>query len=170
MRYQKVLREYFGQMYLELIIDEAEGYAYLRQRAAEEDELGKMVEFPRLMSRRKLSYPLSLMLVLLRKRMLEFEMAGDDARLVLSQREIIDMMRAYWDELETNERKRVDQTIQHIKRLESYGFLHALKSEQEVYEVNRILKAYIPLEKLKEMLEKLGAYALERDLISHDGA
>src|SRR6266581_7744226 len=55
-------REYVAVLGLELILDEAEGYAYLRQRAAAEGE----PEIPRLVARRQLGYSVSLMLALLR--------------------------------------------------------------------------------------------------------
>ena len=114
------------------------------------------------MSRRRLSYPITLLIVLLRKRLLEFEAEGSETRLVLSHNDIIEMMRIYWDELDTNERKREDQLLLHIKKIIAYGFLQPLKAEKGRYEVNRILKAYVPIEKLNEILEQLKAYAEAR--------
>ena len=160
LRYRGSIASYFEVLGLQLIVDEAEGYAYLRQQTSEEE--GE--DFPRLMSRRRLSYPLTLFLVLLRKRLLEFETLGTESRLVLSQNDMIEMMRLYWNELDTNERKREDQLVLHIKKLASYGFLNPLKAEKDRYEVNRILKAYLPIEELKDISEKLKKYAIERQL------
>src|ERR1035437_908474 len=67
---QARVREYVAVLGLELILDEAEGYAYLRQRAAAEGE----PELARLGGRRPLGYAVSLMLALLRK-----QLAGVDA-------------------------------------------------------------------------------------------
>lgn len=170
LRYRGRLEEYFTTLGLIVIVDEAEGYAYLRQRpeTAESTEAIQADKFPRLMSRRKLSYPITLLLVLLRKRLLDFETLGNESRLVVSERDVIEMMRIYWSELETNERKREDQLIVHLKRLVKYGFLKPLKAEKGRYEVNNILKAYVPIEELKTILERLQAYARERDLLTTD--
>ena len=159
LRYRSRLQDYFAVLGLELLVEEGEGYAYLRQRHREQEEEG---DFPRLMSRRRLSYPITLLIVLLRKRLLEFEAEGSETRLVLSHNDIIEMMRIYWDELDTNERKREDQLLLHIKKIIAYGFLQPLKAEKGRYEVNRILKAYVPIEKLNEILEQLKAYAEAR--------
>lgn len=161
LRYRGTLEEYFAVLNLDLYVDESEGYAYLRQHDDPEGDDGADT-FPRLMSRRKLSYPLTLLLALLRKRQVEFEAAGSESRLVLSQADIIEMMRLYWDETDTNERKREDRVVLHIKKLESYGFLSQLKLEKDRYEVNRILKAYLPVEELHAILRKLQEYARKR--------
>lgn len=164
LRYRGRLEAYFEVLGLVLIVDEAEGYAYLRQQAITAEN-AEAEDFPRLMSRRRLSYPLTLLLVLLRKRLLEFETLGNEMRLVVSERDMVEMMRIYWDELETNERKREDQLLVHIKKLATYGFLKPLKAQKDRYEVNSILKAYVPIEELKTILEKLQTYARDRDLV-----
>ena len=53
--------EYVAAMGLDLILDEAEGYGYLRQRRAAPGE----PELPRLIARRQLGYSVSLLLVLI---------------------------------------------------------------------------------------------------------
>lgn len=159
-RYRGRLEEYFTVLGLQLIIDEPEGYAYLRQYQAEEAAQEELPEdFPSLMSRRRLSYPLTLLLVLLRKRLLEFEMAGNDTRLVLSQQDMVEMMRIYEDSLTSNERKREDLIVKYIKKLATYGFLTPMKAEEDRYEVNRIIKAFLPIDVLKEVADKLRIYA-----------
>src|SRR5712691_6106081 len=57
------VRDYVCRLGLELIIDEAERYAYLRQRPPAEGE----PELPRLVPRRPLGYGVCLVLVLLQK-------------------------------------------------------------------------------------------------------
>lgn len=152
LRHHGALTDYFAPLRLQLFVEEDEGYAYLRQR--EEDEEG----FPRLMSRRRLSYPQTILLVLLRKRLLAFEAAGDESRLILSGQEMVDMMRTYWDELATNERKREESVEQAIKKLVNYSFLRPIKDERDRYEVRRMLKAYLPVEELKRIYDTLRDY------------
>ena len=57
-----------------------------RRRPGDEDA----PRLPRLVARRPLSYPVSLMLALLRKRMAEFDASAGDTRLVLTRDEILD--------------------------------------------------------------------------------
>jgi hypothetical protein len=158
LRYRNRLRDYFSVLDLELIVEEGDGYAYLRQRPREEEEDSG---FPRLMSRRRLPYQLTLLLVLLRKRLLEFEAEGQGVRLVLSKADLMEMMRVYWSEEHTNERKLEDDLKRDVRKLVNYGFLQPLKAEKDRYEVNRIIKAYLPIEKLKDILEQLQQYAEE---------
>lgn len=154
LRYRERLRTYFEVLGLELIIEEGDGYAYLRQQPEEEDAEPQ----PRLMTRRRLSYHQTLLLVLLRKRLLEFESEGSEVRLVLRHSDIAEMMRLYWDDTTANERKQEDKLRTDIKKMIGFGFLQTVR-EEDRYEVSRILKAYVPIEKLNEILEQLQAYA-----------
>src|SRR5262245_5905281 len=68
--------EYVAGMGLQVLVDEAEGYAFLRSRPDDEGEDGP----PRLVARRALSFPVSLLLALLRKRLAEFDTDNTDTR------------------------------------------------------------------------------------------
>src|SRR5689334_8848964 len=81
---QARVRDYVSILGLELVLDEGEGYAYLRQRPAAEDG----PELPRLVPRRQLGYSVSLLLALLRKKMAEFDATSGDPRLILSRDQI----------------------------------------------------------------------------------
>ncbi len=59
-----------GVLGLELHIDEAEGYAFLRSVAEFEESPSPL---PRLVARRPLTFQMSLLLVLLRKKLLELD-------------------------------------------------------------------------------------------------
>ena len=63
---QAQVRDYVDVLGLQVVIDEAEGYAYLRQRPADEDDSSQI---PRLVPRRSLSFHVSLLLALLRKKL-----------------------------------------------------------------------------------------------------
>src|SRR5688572_27390863 len=64
---QSGVRDYVSKIGLELILDESEGYAYLRQKSTD----GETATLPRLVPRRQLGYPVSLLLALLRKKLAE---------------------------------------------------------------------------------------------------
>lgn len=151
------VRDYCGTLGLEVLIDEAEGYAYLRQRSAAPGE----PELPRLISRRQLSYPVSLILVLLRKKLAEFDAMAGDTRLVMSREQIVDAVRLFLPDT-ANEARLLDRMDTHINKVIELGFLHRLRGQEHQFEVRRILKAFVDAQWLAEFEQRLaqyGAYA-----------
>jgi len=69
LNFQAPVRDYTAILGLELILDEAEGYAFLRQRSTQAGE----EELFRLVPRRQLGFSVSLLLALLRKKLVEFD-------------------------------------------------------------------------------------------------
>jgi hypothetical protein len=153
--FQSTVRDYVRVIGLEVVIDEVEGFAFLRQRVEEvQDEDDQM---PRLIPRRQLGYPLSLLCVLLRKRLVEQDASGGETRVVLSRAKIVDMMRVYLPD-SGNEARTVEQIHRHLNKLVDYGFLRKLKGEEDQYEVRRILKALVNAEWLADLDAKLEEY------------
>lgn len=150
---QARVREYVTVLGLELVLDEAEGYAYLRQRPAAEGE----PEIPRLVARRQLGYHLSLLLALLRKKLAELDAKSAETRLVLSRDEIVDMMRVYLPD-SANEAKLFDRMETHINKAVELGFLRRLRGSDERFEVERILKAFVDAQWLGQLEERLAQY------------
>ncbi|MES3023348.1 MAG: DUF4194 domain-containing protein [Pseudomonadota bacterium] len=150
---QARVRDYCKTIGLELILDEAEGYAYLRQRVAAEGE----PELPRLIQRRQLSYPVSLILVLLRKKLAEFDATGGETRLVIGREQIADQVRLFLPDT-GNEARLLDRMDTHINKVIELGFLHRLRGQEHQYEVKRILKAFVDAQWLSEFEQRLGDY------------
>lgn len=94
---QARVRDYVQVIGLELALDEAEGYAFLRSRTTEEveEQEANPSEPPRLIARRRLSFPVSLLLALLRKRLAESDASGESTRLTLTLSEIAGLMRVF---------------------------------------------------------------------------
>jgi hypothetical protein len=147
------VRDHFATIGVDVVIDDAEGYAYLRSRPADGDEA-----LPRLVRRRALTYNVSLLLVLLRKRLVEFETSGGEGRLVLSTEQIVEMMRVFQAE-STNDARVVDQAETTIKKAAELGFLRQLRGQRDQWEVRRILKAYVDAQTLSDFAAKLREYA-----------
>ena len=160
---QARVRDYVSVLGLELVLDEAEGYAFLRSRP----ELGDggddpaAAKLPRLIVRRPLSFPVSLLLALLRKKLAEFDASGGDTRLVLSRDQIVETIRVFLPE-NSNEAKLVDQIDTHLNKIIELGFLRRLKSAQSgqaaAFEVRRILKAFVDAQWLADFDARLDAY------------
>ncbi|MBK5931535.1 DUF4194 domain-containing protein [Halochromatium salexigens] len=150
---QARVRDYVGVLGLELLLDEAEGYAYLRQRTPNEGE----DELPRLVPRRQLSYPVSLLLALLRRKLAEHDASGGDPRLVLAREQIVDLMRVFLPDT-SNEAKLMDRMDTHINKVIDLGFLRKLRGQEGQFEVRRILKAFVDAQWLSELDQRLAEY------------
>ncbi|MFH2122697.1 MAG: DUF4194 domain-containing protein [Pseudomonadota bacterium] len=158
------VRDYVAVLGLELILDEAEGYAFLRSR--QESEENTAVKLPRLVARRPLSFPVSLLLALLRKKLAEFDASGGDTRLILSRDEVVDLIRVFLPE-SSNEAKLIDQIESHLNKIVELGFLRRLKTsntnqkEAAAFEVRRILKAFVDAQWLADFDARLAAYQVQ---------
>jgi hypothetical protein len=145
---QGAARDQFRLLGLEPVIDESEGYAFLRQ--IDPDNSSEDERVPRLIPRRPLSYPVSLLLVLLRKRLAQHDAQGEDTRLVLAREQIVDMMRTFVAP-GSNEAKVEDQIARHVSRVEELGFLRRMSDDEPLYEVRRILRAFVNADWLAEL-------------------
>lgn len=157
------IRDHFATIGVDVVLDAAEGYAYLVSLPDPDDA----EPLPRLMHRRQLSYPLSILLVLLRKRLLEFETVGDAGRLVVTGDEIGEMLRVFQTE-SANEARLADQSDALIRKAVDLGFLTAVRGERDHFEVRRILKAYVDAQTLGDFAAKLTEYAAGRAGGVHD--
>jgi hypothetical protein len=150
---QARVRDHIAVLGLELMLDEAEGYAYLRQRPTPEGE----AELPRLVPRRPLGYAVSLLLVLLRKKLAEFDATSGDTRLILGREDIVELMRLFLPDT-SNQARLLDRIDQHINRVVELGFLRRLHGRDDQFEVRRILKAFVDGQWLHEFDQRLVAY------------
>jgi len=159
---QARVRDYVAVLNLELVLDEAEGYAFLKSRPEPADD-DPTPRLPRLVARRPLSYPVSLLLALLRKKLAEFDAGGGDTRLVLSREDIVELVRVFLPDGH-NEARLIDQLESTINKVVDLGFLHRLKPARGAasgpanYEVRRILKAFVDAQWLSEMDARLASY------------
>lgn len=148
--------DYVSVLGLQVIVDEAEGYAYLRSPPSD-DAVDDGEAVPRLVARRKLPFHVSLLLALLRKRLAEFDASNAETRLVLSRDQMVEMMRLYLPE-STNDAQLVDTIGRHVNRVEELGFLRRLRGQDELFEVRRIIKAYVDGQWMSDLEASLDEY------------
>jgi hypothetical protein len=153
---QPQVRDYVSVIGLTVVVDEAEGYAFLRSRPDLDDEDGSSV--PRLVPRRSLSFHVSLLLALLRKKLLESDAKDGDPRLMLSRDQIVETVRVFLPE-HSNEARLIDQIDVNIAKVVDLGFLRRVREQDGVYEVRRILKAFVDGQWLAELDRRLSEYA-----------
>lgn len=152
---QASVRDYVAVLGLELMLDEAEGYAFLRSRQ-DVDENGA-TDVPRLVARRQLSYPVSLLLALLRKKLAEFDAGGSDTRLILSRDEVVELIRIFLP-AGSNEVKLIDQVDTTLNKIAELGFIRRLRGQSQMVEVRRIIKAFVDAQWLAHFDERLAEY------------
>ena len=152
---QVQVRDYVAVIGLTVVLDEAEGYAFLRSRPDSDDEDGPAV--PRLIPRRSLSFHLSLLLVLLRKKLLESDAKDAETRLILGRQTILEMVQVFLPG-GSNEARLVDQLDSHLAKAVDLGFLRRVRGQEDLYEVRRILKAFVDGQWLAEFDRRLADY------------
>jgi hypothetical protein len=152
---QPQVRDYVAVLGLQIVVDEAEGYAFLRQRPADPDDADPL---PRLIPRHALSFHVSLLLALLRKKLAEFDAQGGDTRLILTRAQITEMIRVFLPTT-SNEVRLADKVDEHIGKAERLGFLRPVKNAEQTYEVRRILKAFIDGQWLADFDARLAEYS-----------
>jgi hypothetical protein len=150
---QPRLREYLKVLGLELILDESEGYSFLRTRPSEEGE----AQIPRLIAKRQLPYGVSLLLALLRRKLAESDASGGSTRLILTLEEVVEMVRLFLPE-GSNQTRQVDKVEQDLQKIVELGFLRRLKGQEQHYEVRRILKSFVDAQWLTDFEARLAAY------------
>jgi len=157
--YLTPVQEYFARIGLELRLDEEDGYAYLHQPLLEDDE-GQSIALPRLTRRDRLTYSTTLLCVLLREWLDQFESTHLDAgKCTITSDQVHELLVPFLP-ARTDERtlqRRIDATIE---RLVDLDFLKRMPNTEKpaYFEVRRILKAKIDAEKLAEIKEKLVSY------------
>ncbi|MCZ7420702.1 DUF4194 domain-containing protein [Verrucosispora sp. WMMA2121] len=154
---QAQVRDYVAVLGLTVVIDEAEGYAFLRSQPGD-DETQPAV--PRLIPRRALSFHVSLLLALLRKKLAEFDASNADTRLVLTRQQIVDLCAVFLP-TSTSEARLIDQIDGHLNKIVELGFLRRIDDTEATYEVRRIIKAFVDAQWLADFDARLAEYAAE---------
>ncbi len=157
---QAGVRDYVAVLGLELMLDEAEGYAFLRSRPGNDDDSATAT--PRLVTRRQLSYAVSLLLALLRKKLAEFDAGGGDTRLILSRDQVVDLVRIFLP-AGSNEVKLIDQIDATLNKIAELGFVRRLRGQQQMIEVRRIIKAFVDAQWLADFDDRLAEYRRQID-------
>jgi len=157
------VRDYFQVLNLQLDVNDAEGFAYLRSLPDSGDRHEGRPE--PLIAKQPLSYRTSLILGLLRKRLAELDASGGAARLVMTIDDFVDMVRVYLPDT-GNEPKQRRLVQTQVRRIRDMGFLRRMKAASptrpETYEVERILVEFVTAEWLAELDAELARRVAEQ--------
>jgi hypothetical protein len=150
------VRDYVKVLNLQLEIDDSEGYAFLRLRQDSDPDQER--KLPQLIVRHPLSFQVSLLLALLRKKLVEFDAEGGDIRLILTRDQIIEIVRVFLPDT-SNEVKLRRQINGYLSRIVRLGFLRRMNvsssGSQPTFEVQRIIKKYVNAQWLADFESKL---------------
>lgn len=157
--WQSAIQDYFAKIGIELLINEVDGFARIMQPEAEENDENPL---PRLMRKQTMNYETTLLCVILREMLEEFDIKSEGTKLFLTQKDIKERIELFYKE-QTNKSKLWKELSKPINSLQSIGILKltredAVNKDNNQYEVKRILKALVNNDKLEEIKNKLGTY------------
>lgn len=154
--YKTEIQDYISLMGLELILKKDEGFAFIKQRTIDDAKIVNLV------SRRQYGFELSVMLVVLRQMLEDF-----DSNPTLSQA-TDKYVTAFEIKEETemflpstyNKAKFEKELDNNIERLVDFGFLIAPKSNdgETRYKIHRIIKEKVTLDDLLDFKKQLNDY------------
>ncbi len=164
--YRSAVIEYFSKIGVAVVVAETDGFAYLQDMRDENDtgdsdavevtDSDNAGDGVSLFSKRPLGYGISMLAVILTKKIIDFDLTGgDQTRLIMSRDDIINSYSIFLPE-KSNEARAVDRINADLNKLADYGFIR--KIGDDAYEIKRILKAKFSGDILNEVNKKLEAY------------
>jgi hypothetical protein len=161
LQYQAELTRFLQQLGLTLVLEKEDGYAYLEQsRLDEEENVAGWVR------RIQLGYEESILLVLLRDMMAEFEVGAASAReLIKKRREIKEYAELFFKE-NPSRVKFIRDLDRLIDRVEELDFLEKVETsdllDEQKFRIKKIIKARVDNELLENFKQQLIEHAAGR--------
>ena len=143
------VREYFSHLGLVLFLNEEDGFAFLKQDNDPQQDIDE-TSLPKLIQQRTLSFELSLLLVILRRKLAEHDNLSADPRLILDERDILQMLKVFLPATnnDVKQKKEIDALIE--KSIEM-SVLRRMSHDAKKLEVLRILTAIFDADKLNSL-------------------
>ncbi|RPG32284.1 DUF4194 domain-containing protein [Flagellimonas marinaquae] len=155
--YRKPIQEYVNVIGLELIIKENDGYAFLKQFPIDDDDntIG-------LVSRKQLGFETSVLLVVLRQILEDFETNPLDftgSEKFIDNEELINQIELFLPE-KYDKVGYLKKLEDYIKRIEKLGYIKRVDSDDPNtrYRIHKIIKEKVNIDALEEFKNKLNEY------------
>ena len=144
------LAEYFGKLGLLLVVDEPDAMAYLRQ-LDEEEIPPEFAAVPRLFRRTPLGYEATLLCVLLRDELRQYEEEDvQNERCVIAQSDLLQLWEAFFPD--QTDAVRLNRTLTAaLRKMEELKFVRQFEKDPPSWEIRRIIKARLPLSDLERL-------------------
>lgn len=154
LRYQTEIQDYVSVIGLDLIVKKDEGFAFLKQAVLDDDKTIRLV------TRRQLGFEVSVILIVLRQLLDEFEMNPTDSQ---SDEKYVTMAQIkeeveFFLPTKFNQVKFKQDLDSYIAKVVELGFLVESKQAENSeirYKIHRIIKEKITLDDLNEFKKKL---------------
>jgi hypothetical protein len=141
LKYQIEITQHFSGLGLDTVIQKEDGYAFIRQ--VELDDRGSTIG---LVSRRPLTYEVSLLCVLLRKLLDDFEISNtENKRFYLKRKQLRAELETFFKE-KSNKVKLLKDLDSYINQVLDLGYIKITESDaqyrdEDTFEVRTIIKA-----------------------------
>lgn len=149
MEQQAKISDYVAKLGLFLIVDKTAGYAFLRQ----DDN----TELPRLVNRHQLGYGLSILLIMLRKGLGEFDSINGNSYLLMTRKDIQLKLKSFYPSI-TNETRYINEIDRNIRRAMELGFLREVPGDSDTFEVRELIRSFVTAQWLKDFDDRLQDY------------
>lgn len=163
LRNRSPLESFFGRIGLCVVVDDADGYAYLTQ--LESDQLPEGHEhLPKLIRKTQIGYAQTLLCVMLRDELRRFEDEEvHNERCVVETQVLFEQWQAFFP-VGSDEVRRRKELSAALSKVEELGFVAKFSAEPEAWEIRRALKARLPLAELERLRDELVAEVSEKVL------
>ena len=149
---------YFCRIGINVVIDRTNGLAFLKQ-FDDDQRTGGYERLPRLITRTPLSYQATLGCVLLRDEYRKFEDEDlENERCVVETETLFDRWKSFFPATGDDVALR-KKLVTCMGQLEKFKLVKKLKSESDLWEVRRAIKARVPVDQLEELNARMAASA-----------
>ena len=155
LNYQSDINKYLMNIGIELIVKRDEGFAYIKQIVDDEDRTTGLIP------RQQLGFEISVILIILRQMLEEFDSNMDElysTECFVRADDLKERIEIFLPE-RFNRVKLLSEIDTYIIRLVSLGYLKLIKRDNlNTYQIHRIIKEKVTLDKLQEFKDKLQEY------------
>lgn len=155
LNYQSEINKYLMNIGIELIVKRDEGFAYIKQIVDDEDKTTGLIP------RQQLGFEISVILIILRQMLEEFDSNMDElysTECFVRADDLKERIEIFLPE-RFNRVKLLSEIDTYITRLVSLGYLKLIKRDNvNTYQIHRIIKEKVTLDKLQEFKDKLQEY------------
>lgn len=155
LNYQVEINKYLSHIGIELIVKRDEGFAYIKQIVDDEDRTTGLIP------RQQLGFEISVILIILRQMLEEFDSNIDElyaTERFVSPNELKERIEMFLPE-RFNRVKLLNEIDSYINKIVGLGYLKLVKRDNvNTYQIHRIIKEKVTLDKLQEFKNKLQEY------------
>ena len=155
LNYQSEINKYLMNIGIELIVKRDEGFAYIKQIVDDEDRTTGLIP------RQQLGFEISVILIILRQMLEEFDSNMDElysTECFVRADDLKERIEIFLPE-RFNRVKLLSEIDTYINRIVSLGYLKLIKRDNvNTYQIHRIIKEKVTLDKLQEFKDKLQEY------------